>query len=193
MRQRESKELLLSVFGVAILILVISGITYAIFRYTSNSKTVNFISTGAIDMSYIESTTNVITINDAIPISDNVGKLQNEYFDFTLSSTISGIINVSYEIRASKIETLDELKPEQVKVYLEKQEGGEYVEVLEPTLFNESDEKGMLLYSDSFINKENKTTKFIDNYRFRIWIDENQEIEEYAKNFKIKIDVYAVS
>lgn len=193
MRQRESKELLLSVFGVAILILVISGITYAIFRYTSNSKTVNFISTGAIDMSYIESTTNVITINDAIPISDNVGKLQNEYFDFTLSSTISGVINVSYEIRASKIETLDELKPEQVKVYLEKQEGGEYVEVLEPTLFNESDEKGMLLYSDSFINKENKTTKFIDNYRFRIWIDENQEIEEYAKNFKIKIDVYAVS
>lgn len=191
MEQKESQELLLSVFGVAILIIVITGITYAVFRYTSSAKKVNVITTGAIDMSYIESNTNVISINDAIPISDTIGKIQEDYFDFTLSSSITGLMTINYDIVASRMEVSNEIDPSKIKVYLEKKISGEYIEVLAPTNFIQTSERGMTLYSDSFSNVENKKTEFTSDYRFRMWMDENEQLEDVSKSFKLKINVYA--
>lgn len=191
MKQEESKQLLLSVFCVAILIIIITGITYAIFRYTASGKKENVITTSAIEMSYIESDTNVITINDAIPISDTVGKLQEEYFDFTLTSSITGLLTINYDIIASRISVSNEIEFNKIKVYLEKKVSGEYVEVLSPTRFNESDSRGMVLYSDSFSNLENKKTDFSDDYRFRMWLAETEQLDDISKSFKLRIDVYA--
>ena len=191
MKEKESQELLLSVFGVAILIIVITGITYAVFRYTSKSEKINLITTSAIKMSYVESNTNVISINNALPISDYIGKKQSDYFDFTLSSTITGIMTINYDIVANRIDTENEIDPKKIKVYLEKKESGEYKEVLTPTNFSETSEKQMLLFKDSFINTENKTTEFSYNYRFRMWMDEKEQLEDIAKSFKVRINVYA--
>lgn len=191
MKQDESRDLLLSVFGVVMLIIVITGVTYAIFRYTASGKKTNIITTSAIDMSYVESDTNVISINDAIPISDFVGKRQEEYFDFTLSSSITGLLTINYDIVASRVVVSNEIDPNKIKVYLEKYIGGEYKEVLPPTRFNQNSERGMTLYSDSFSNIENKRNDFVSNYRFRMWLDENEQLEDISKSFKLKINVYA--
>ena len=192
MKKVESRELLLSVFGVALVIIAIVGVTYAMFTYTSSGKQENVIKTGAITMSYVESDKNVISIDNALPTPDEVGIIQKEYFDFTLSSSISGVATVSYEIWAKSISVENALEENKIRVYLEAEDSSEYISILEPTTFDEnSEEKGMLLYSDTFVNSSNDTKKFVKNYRFRMWVDENAPIEESSKSFKIKINVYA--
>lgn len=191
MKKNESKELLLSVFGVTLLIIAITGITYAIFNYVSVGTKENSIKTGSISMSYIESNTDIISINNAIPISDVIGKMQNEYFDFTINSAISGNANIKYDIYAKDIKVENQLDDDYVKLYLEEYKSFEYVEILEPTVFKNTNDKGMLLYSDNFLNDASKTKKFSKKYRFRMWLNENYKMENISKSFKIKINVYA--
>ena len=191
MKKTESRELLLSVFGVALLILAIAGVTYAVFTYTSNGKQENVINTGSITMSYIESSANVISIDNALPTPDNVGMIQNDYFDFTISSTISGVATISYEIWAKSIFTKNQLENKYIRINLEKEDGDSYKEILKPTNFEETKEKGMLLYRDSFSNYKNKKMSFNESYRFRMWVDEDYQLEDSSKSFKIKINVYA--
>lgn len=191
MRENDSKELLLSVFGVALVIIAIIGVTYAVFSYTSNSETENVIKTGAIDMSYVESTTNVISIDNAMPMSDSVGVMQEDYFDFTLSSTITGVATINYDIRAVQIPTENDIEANKIKIYLEQEDGGRYIQILSPTTFDNSMGTGMLICHDSFENKENKQTKFNRNYRLRMWISEDAGTIEEVKIFKLKVNVYA--
>ncbi len=191
MKQKETKQLLLSVFGVALIILAITGFTYAIFTYTVTSSKTNQIRTGSIKMSYLESNTNVISINNAMPTTDLVGKNQNDYFDFTLSAEISGTSTISYDIFAQQIETENSIDNNEIKVYLEKEESGKYEAVMEPLVFSPTTDKGMLLYKDSFSNKTNSKVTKLENYRFRMWIDEKSDVKTFSKNFKIKINVYA--
>ena len=90
MEQSESRNILLSVLGIAILLLAVVGVTYAVFTFTSESNRENYISTGSISMNYIEGITNVMTITNAIPISDEVGMKQEDYFDFQIYAKIAG-------------------------------------------------------------------------------------------------------
>lgn len=200
MEKSDSRDVLLSVFGVALLILAVAGISYAIFTFTEYGTKENIINTGTISMSFVESN-NIIKINDALPMSDDVGKVQNEYFDFSVSATISGDASVFYEIRAKKIDTDNPIDSKNVKMYLEQKKSSAYIPVLLPTNFSTSaattlsnsniDKDTMLLYSDKFVNELSSTKNYEENYRLRMWLDENSPIESSQKNFKVKINVYA--
>ena len=193
MNNLEKKKIFLPIVAVILLLIAIIGVTYAIFLYTREGEQENVINTGTITMSYNESDTNVITIYNAMPTSDEVGMIQTDYFDFNLSSTIAGTATINYEIWSKSISVDNELPHTDVKVYLEKLNGGIYEEVVEPILYNETDEKGMLLYKGSFINDTNKKVNFRDDYRFRMWIKEDAILEQEEKSFKLKINVYAAA
>lgn len=192
MAKSETRELLLSVFGVAILIIVITGVTYAIYNYTSNAKQENVITTGSIELEYLESDSNVIKIDNAIPVDDTVGKLQSEYFDFTLKATIAGVATINYDLYAKELSVENKLDYKFVKLYLEELNGNEYQTVLEPKIYtNTSLEKGMLLYSSSFVNTDNKQIVLDKKYRFRMWLDSNYKYDNISRSFKVKVNVYA--
>ena len=201
MENSDSKEILLSIFGIALLVLAVAGISYAVFTFSEVGKRENVISTGKISLSFIESSENVIHINNALPMSDSVGKVQNEYFDFSLEAVMKGSSTIYYEIRAKQVEVEDNIEASKVKFYLEKEKSSSYQEVLKPTNFNinrgsninnnSMDLSSMLLYSDNFTNNLGSSQKMIDRYRLRIWIDENTPIESTKKNFKFKVNVYA--
>ncbi len=70
-----------------LLITLVTGITYAIYNVTLNGD-YNSITTGLVSMSYTEST-NVISIEDALPMSDEEGKVSSNYFDFSVTSNLS--------------------------------------------------------------------------------------------------------
>lgn len=89
--KRRKKEYI-SILAVLILIITIVGISYAAFTYAGTGKTLNTITTGAISMSYEESS-NVISMDKALPTTDATGKKQlkaGEYFDFTVAGNIVG-------------------------------------------------------------------------------------------------------
>ena len=130
-----------------------------------------------------------------MPTTDATGKIlskNNEYFDFNVISTISGSANITYEISAVKSSnsTLDN---NDVKLYLEKNQLGKYVEVMEPTKFkpltSKSDigsEKGtMLLYKETV----NKTTT--DNYRLRMWLSDKAKVDNISRTFTVQVAIHA--
>ena len=201
MENNDSKEILLSIFGIALLVLAVAGISYAVFTFSDMGKKENVISTGEISLSFIESSKNTIHITDALPLSDSVGKVQNEYFDFSLEAVMQGKSTIYYEIRVKQIEDVDSIEANKIKFYLEKEKSSSYQEVLKPTNFyitgnsnihnNSMDLSSMLLYNSSFTNNSEKSQNMIDRYRLRIWVDYNSSIESVKKNFKFKVNVYA--
>ena len=132
MEKDSSKKILLSVLGVAILVVAVVGISFAAFSYTRTGETVNKIETGQISMTYTE-TENGIDITNALPMTDETGKAlkaEKQYFDFTVASTISGTTTINYAITATK-EADSTLPDTGVKVYLTS--GSDKVEELAPT------------------------------------------------------------
>ncbi len=120
--ENQSKQILLSVLAVAILVVAVVGVSFAAFTYTKTGVTENTITTGTITMEYTEGD-NVISLVDAMPVSDEVGKTITDedtkgagtiggtpsvgnaaaVFDFTVKATANGKININYQIGAEKV------------------------------------------------------------------------------------------
>ena len=143
-------------------------------------------------MTYTEDN-NGISIENASPISDEVGKVLNakgEYFDFTVTTKVAQDTSVFYEIAAIKDpnSTIDD---KDVKIYLEKQKSGTYEQVMAPTPFitlpngsNTGAPKGSMI-----LQKVKKTNNSTDNYRLRMWVNETADIQD-VKTYTISINVY---
>ena len=200
MIKEDSKQILLSVFGIVLLLIAVLGISYAIFTYISDSKVENILTTGTISMTYTEDN-NGISIENAMPISDSDGIIQSQYFDFTVASEISGVANINYEIRAKEISSTNQLSSSNIKLYLEHEDGGVYKPVLDPQIFNiqsntninnpKIDTDSMLLYSGQFTNTDNQKSIKSEKFRLRMWVKSDAEVDSESKTFKIKVNVYA--
>lgn len=196
----DSKQVLLSVFGVALLIVAIVGISYAIFVFSAKSRVDNTVRSGGITFEYLEGDS-VIDINDALPISDEVGVKQTKSFDFQVSSAIRGNTTVFYEVRAKSLTVDNKIDNQYVKIYLEKKDGGDFSTVLFPTAFKENpntsltnisvDTNTMLLYSGRFSGKKATTTNYSDEFRLKMWLSDKYLIDDVSRSFKIKVLVYA--
>lgn len=196
----DSKQVLLSVFGVALLIVAIVGISYAIFVFSAKSRVDNTVRSGGITFEYLEGDS-VIDINDALPVSDEVGVKQTKSFNFQVSSAIRGNTTVFYEVRAKSLTVDNKIDNQYVKIYLEKKDGGDFSTVLSPTTFKENpntsltnisvDTNTMLLYSGRFSGKKATTTNYSDEFLLKMWLSDKYLIDDVSRSFKIKVLVYA--
>ena len=124
-KKDDSKKILLAVLAVAILIILVVGISFAIFTYTKEGERENVVTTGTLQMDYTEGT-NGINITDAIPMSEeqalaqynggtgSVGtdvndntSISDNVFDFTVSADIRGNTSIDYDIVAVKANEID--------------------------------------------------------------------------------------
>ena len=100
-----SKQILLSVLGVAILVVAVVGVSFAAFTFTGTGVKENKISTGTLTMSYTEAE-NGILIENMMPTSDATGKALKDgrnVFDFTVAATMSDGANpIKYTVSAVK-------------------------------------------------------------------------------------------
>ena len=149
------------------------------FNYSGLGTTVNTITTGSITMSYTESD-NTISLNGALPTTDKTGKVRlndGEYFDFTVSSKISGNVNINYEISAKDVTTSDrKIDGSNIKLYLTRiKDDGTEEELMTPETYNEEASANeytgrpageMSLYTSSMSSSES------NNYRLRMYVDE---------------------
>ena len=190
-----SKQVLLSVLGVAILVVAVVGVSFAAFTYSKTGERVNTITTGTITMSYSEPV-NGINLVDALPITDESGKKlngTNEYFDFTVSADIAGTTTINYAITATK-ENDSTIPDTGVKVYLTNMDSSADTQILEPTLVSalpktSSDESGApdgqyLLEDDSF------SATGEHSYRLRMWVDGNYTAPATKQTYKLRVNVY---
>ena len=191
-----SKQVLLSVLGVAILVVAVVGVSFAAFSYSKTGQAVNTITTGTITMSY-SNPTNGINISNALPTADATGMAlegENNVFDFTVGATISGTATINYAITATKEE--DSTIPDTgVKVYLtDRGSGTSDDQILAPTLVSaldktSSDASGApdnqyILESGTF-----KST-VTNSYRLRMWVDQNYTAPSEQQTYKLRVNVY---
>lgn len=192
MKENSQKKVLLSVLGVAILVVAVIGISFAIYQTTFNSTNANSIATGTIMVSYTEPT-NAINIADALPISDEEGKAlsgTNNTFDFSVSTKATNALTVPYVISLTKVAE-STLQDSEVKVYLTK-DGSE---VLAPSLVSSlTDTSGRentkTLYSTSDVFNSTGEKAKTSNYVLRMWVDSQVAVStNTSKTYKAKVNV----
>lgn len=199
-----SRRILLSILGIALLIVAFVGVSYAVFTTGFDDMQVNVINTGTISMVFPETTDGIFVSNEMF-VSDLEGKLlvgDNNVFDFSVIFSIPGNAKISYEIVAEKVDSTDILLDNSnVRLYLEKRVNGKYVSTPiteEPKSFTPNvfpSEFGstigaMTLYYGSFQNTDVHKNNFTDSYRLRICISQDAVIDDISRNFQMRIKVY---
>ena len=198
----KKKTIIMSALLVVLVALVI-GITYAVYTYTGNSN-LNTIDLGRISMSYTEPS-NAYVLNNALPMSDDEGRGQNEYFEFTVTThattkeSDSVGITIPYEINISDIaidEGMNALSKSLIKVNLVKVDGMAENEVVVPTLISGLSASNLntgasIVYQTSDTHKNGNTT-ITSKYRLRAWIttgfDASNADETYQYKFRVNVN-----
>lgn len=197
MRNSLSRQILLSIFGLAIIVIAIVGVSYAIMITGYKDANSNIFTPGKVFISSSRES-NQILISNRFSMSDVEGMnlmSGNNVFDFRVSSLVDKNSTSYYEIVAEKVEidgaTLDF---NQVRIYLEKLVDGEYIPVpltVEPREFvvnNTTDT--MTLYYGYFENLDDWKKTFTDNYRLRVWSSSDAAFNDVDRNFQIRVNVY---
>ena len=196
---KENIKNILTITTSIFLLIVVIGISYAAFTYSGVGQKANTITTGAITMSYTESS-NTISMNNALPTTDATGKTRKdagEYFDFTIKSSISGNTDINYEI-AAKADSSNTFSGDNIKYYLTTVDSaGKETEVMAPRTYYEEPSGNvytgrpadmMSLYTGNLKNQGDTTI----NYRLRLWVDENYnpQNDNGGLTYKVKVNVY---
>ena len=196
---KKRRKEFLTIVLVLVLLITIVGISYAAFNYAGTGQKLNTITTGTITMEYVEST-NVISMNNALPTTDSTGKTRlkaGEYFDFTVKSSIAGNTDINYEI-AAKEESGNTFSGSNIRYYLTTVDAnGKETEVMAPrTYYEEPSGNGytgrpadmMSLYTGN-LNQQGTTEV---KYRLRLWVDEsyNPQNDNGGLIYKVKVNVY---
>ena len=197
-RSSNSKQILLSVLGVAILVVAVVGVSFAAFSYTQTGQYENKITTGAINMSY-SNPTNGIDITDAQPVSDATGKAyseENEYFDFSVSATITGTATINWVITATTTPAAT-LTDDYVKVYLTDKgaSNDQDNQILAPTIVSsldktEADNDASAPEDEYILHSGSYSTTSTDNYRLRMWIADTFPGTQSSETYKLRVNVY---
>lgn len=210
MNNNSTKQVLLSVLGVAILVVAVVGVSFAFFTYSQQGTTENTITTGTLVFKYDEKTSG-INLTNAVPITDAEGKAltgASNVFDFSVTSTIKGNTTISYEISAksdvSKIDAAKQLNPKYVKVRLSSIADGAAVSGSETEeklayfdkLTAATDGTSKLLYTGTAVASDTAVTKW---YRLQMWMADTDSANQptvmnestNGKIFTIKVNVNA--
>ena len=179
---------LVSLFTIAI----ISTGTYAIW----NSEMLtgdNTIKSGQIKMSYTE--INEITMENALPMKDEEGKLLTNYFDFQVLTYIKTRESdgtkrkINYNIVLEPLTVETPLEDNEIKVYLTMVENGKETEVVAPTTIDQLTDYLLNNHEDIFSNNKGEV---ITNYRLRAWVDEKVDpikFNEKKYSYKFRVNV----
>ena len=200
MEEDNSRKVFLSVLGVAILLVAVVGVSFALYSTGATGKD-NSISTGTITMSYTEPE-NGILLENALPISDAAGKQltgPGKVFTFTVATNANGTVTVPYEINITKVTST--LADSAVAVYLTKGTIPTETEVVPKKLMSavvlDSNKSALRptaykLYETSvaYENGHVKTGEATTTYNLRIWVDANADAETIkGQGYKIKVNV----
>ena len=194
--EKKKNKTILSVLT-TVFLLVILGVSYASFAFSQSGKNLNTVTTGIMQMSYEESS-NIISMTGALPTTDATGKVrlnEGEYFDFTVSSTLTGNVEINWEIAAEDFVS-NTFDGKNIKLYLTTLDSsGKETEVMAPKVFTKETSNNtktgrpsdMMSLATGTMNASTST-----KYRLRMWVDENYnpQGDGGGKKFAVRVNVY---
>lgn len=96
---------IITISFIVILLMLSVGVSFAVWNYGFLGET-NKIETGDIEIEFLESNTDIISIKDALPMGDNEGKVQDTTFDFQVRTKTKNDTDIGYSLILERIETL---------------------------------------------------------------------------------------
>ena len=185
-KQSYIREIITSVLGILILIVLIFGTSYAVEVKSSDEK-INTLTMGYLSFNFTESNNNTINIINAKPMSDTEGmKITDKdlYYEFSVSNDFDKSIN--YEILLEPI--VNEIDGEYIKFYLTDKDNkpvSNYSNnVLSLMKLEDSKLDGnKVLYKDVLKPKTNK------KFTLRIWVSDKYQESTDNLSLSFKVDV----
>ena len=116
-KKNYSREIVTSMLGIMILILFLFSTSYAVFVESIDGSKINSLTTGYLSLNYTNSDSNIVTLANSLPISDEVGKYDitsGKLFEFSVSNDF--MKNINYKIIIEEI--VSEVDIEYLKIYL---------------------------------------------------------------------------
>ena len=197
-KSSNSKQILLSVLGVAILVVAVVGVSFAAFSYSQTGSYENKITTGVISMTY-SNPSNGINLTNALPMTDTTGKAltgTNNVFDFSVSATITGTATINYAITATTTPATT-LTDNFVKVYLTDKgaDNDEDTQVLAPTMVSSLSKTGSSEASGApsgqyILRTGTFSATTTDNYRLRMWVADTFTGTQASETYRLRVNVY---
>ena len=200
--KNKKKQITITLVAIISLIVITVGVTYAFFNYAKEGTTDNVVKTGSITFLYTEvsGVGKGISLTDAYPIADSIGKVQvgeGKVFDFKVTSNISMNSNIGYQVTARK-KTGSTLANSAVKVYLTEVNGTEqelllskYSELSQTDKVDSSKFDERILYEGTV---PANTSNYEKNFRLRMWVSDDTDFSDGSMNdktFTLTVNVYA--
>ena len=175
---------------ILMILLVLTGTSYAIITWSYEGKTDNLLSTPDISFRFLESNKEVIGIENGVPMTDEQGMNQTgtgNVFDFEVKSKFNANTDVKYTVSLEKL-TIDsgktQIPEDEIKIYVEDFEGKT---VLKPTKISDLDNYNLFIKTDRH-SKDNE--EISSKYRLKVWLDESVDVfTNQNRQYKFKINV----
>lgn len=205
----KKKQLLISVILILSISCITLGVSFSLFSYMKEGSKENVIKLGSITFKYTEGNElgNGISITDALPISDEEGKIQigeGKVFDFKVEANLSRS-DIEYQVVAEPTEN-STMPLDAIKFYLTDITDGTEEEI-SSTFGLDGSVKTLDKYQDTDITNVSgktvyhetilKNTKgYVKQFRARLWLRDGldwSDSEYMGKTLAIRINVYANS
>ena len=174
------KTLLFSILGVILLLVVVIGVSYAMYTFSANGTKENVISTGTVSITYSESST--ITLDNAYPSKDATGSAVTGHdLKFTVNAAITGSSTISYEVGLANVTHNGNLTEDYVKFNLKK--GETYLigtSTTGVTIGSVKTNAGTLITQYRLDGGTLSTADSSATYTLRAWISEDYNLTQNA-------------
>ena len=173
------KTLLFSILGVILLLVVVIGVSYAMYTFSAQGSKVNQITTGTISVSYKE--TSQVTLTNAYPSTDATGSAVTGHdLVFTVTGSITGSTSVKYDLALANITPGATLTAEHIKFNLKK--GDTYI-IGGPnsgeTVASRATNKGTLITTGYLLDTDTLTSeKTGATYTLRAWVADTYNLKQ---------------
>ena len=182
MNENSSKQVLLSVIGIAVLVVAVVGVSFAFFTYSKGGTKNNTLTTGSIFFDFTEG--NFITLTNQFPMADSAGEALttdgNGALEFTVKgydSSKKGIAYTVYAVPGNTDGSKNRFKDSEIKLnlvapkaltnnYLTSKAVGE----------NDSLTASGIVLATGKITAESLATQQEDKYTLRMWISDTVTI-----------------
>ncbi len=178
-QEKNIKSIIFTIILIIISLLFMFGLSsYALFNINLEGLTNIISKTPIISLTYEEPPEALIS--DSFGLSTQEGKIQNNYFEFTIKASSSIEYEMSYRIYMTGKDT-NTLKENEIYAYLTEVDEGNEIELMEPTLLSDFidhdlDYSKTLLTSSFNWNNEDINTLKSKTYRLRMWSSTTSDI-----------------
>lgn len=191
---KDSKQSLLTIFGIIIILMVGVIVFLASKSYLSNSKKEEKKITNTITLNYVTKNNEIIVDSSAIIPDDQaiVLKSGKNVFDFSVNGKILKNTKTNFEVVISKDQS-STIPDDKIKIYLQKSSDGTYSKVedlIKPTNFTLSDDLKLTKNSGMLLDKGIFTKDDNIYYRLIVWVDSTYIPSNIQDFYKISVNLY---